>query len=134
MPDFNELKQKLCFVRDMKLRATSVSNIEVDEEFCRTDIGEKFLILDKKGEDSDDPEEEDLSTDEDINNRPKKPYFLLSLFFKQGMNNQLFIATILYTILPNPNSYYSILPFNPTCTSNTLNSNTTYCNKRKGAV
>ena len=22
MPDFNELKQKLCFVRDMKLRAT----------------------------------------------------------------------------------------------------------------
>jgi hypothetical protein len=77
MPDFNELKQKLCFVRDMKLRATSVSNIEVDEEFCRTDIGEKFLILDKKGEDSDDPEEEDLSTDEDINNRPKKTLFFV---------------------------------------------------------
>ncbi len=32
-----------------KLRATSASNIEVDEEFCSADIGEKFLILDKKG-------------------------------------------------------------------------------------
>jgi len=37
-------------VRDVKLRATSASNIEVDEEFCRAEIGEEFLILDKKGE------------------------------------------------------------------------------------